>query len=379
MSHKEQFQTIIQQRQWENGSRDRLQQHCRQIQSLSQEKILRHQKLWDQLCKPLHCFGNLEKLMAQIAAIEQQDIPEIDPVAAFTFVADNGIACEGVSEKGQELTTQIMLNMAQKQASVAILSDYLGVDHYPINLGAAYYQAKPNDGIISYPICPQGTRNFLQEPAMTEAEMLKALFYGNQMAKCAAQAGYRFLIGGEMGTSNTTTSTALACILLDLDTYAVTGRGAGVNDRGFRRKREVIQEAKSRYQSLAQDPLSVLAAVGGLDIAALTGFYLGAAEVRVPVIMDGIISYAAALTASRLAPRASQYFIASHLPHEPCSQAIMHELSLTALLDLDMSLGEGAACLFLIPILRMALEELTRMPSFADVHISQYRNLRDET
>lgn len=334
-------------------------------------------KAWNGLCKPLHCLGILEDITADMAGMQGLEQVCLRPAALFCFVADNGIVEEGVSQSGQEITAQVLNNMAAGQATVAIFCRNQSVDFFPVHVGASHYK-EHCPGVIDYPICPQGTRNFLKTEAMTEQECLAALQLGISLADLAHEQGYKLVIGGEMGIGNTTSSTALATLLLDLDPLKVTGRGAGLSDAALQRKMLVIQEAKARYFAYQNDPFHALSAVGGLDIAALAGLYLGAAHNRMPVILDGLITYAAALVACQLAPQARPYLLASHLPQEAAGQAIARELKLRPFLDLGLSLGEGAGALFLLPLLEMALLELEEMPSWDDGKIEAYEDYQEK-
>lgn len=335
-------------------------------------------KAWNMLCKPLHSLGALETYLADLAALQRQERPALRPVGIFCMVADNGLVAEGVSQCGQEVTSQVLVNMAEGKSTVAILAQDLGLDLYPVNLGAADYCAsgRPKAGVIEAVVRPQGTRNLREEAAMTRAECLQALVTGIALAEAAHASGYKILVGGEMGIGNTSTSTLISSLLLQLNIHEVCGRGAGLSDQGLDHKKQVLQAAYAQYvdQLAGQDITSYLAAVGGLDIAALAGLYLGAAHAHLPVILDGLISYAAALVASRYAPELVAYLLPSHKPREKCSCIIAQHLGLQPLLDLDLALGEGAGALFLIPLLDMAQEVFTQMPSFEEGQVEAYED-----
>lgn len=335
-------------------------------------------RAWNQLCKPLHSLGVLEDYWAELAALQRQKRPALRPVGIFCMVADNGLVAEGVSQCGQEVTSQVLVNMTEGKSTVAILAQELGLDLYPVNLGAADYCASGSThvGVIEAVVRPQGTRNLLEEPAMTRAECLQALVTGITLAEAAQEAGYKILVGGEMGIGNTSTSTLISSLLLQLDIPEVCGRGAGLSDQGLDHKKQVLQKAYDKYadQLEGEDITSYLAAVGGLDIAALAGLYLGAAHAHLPVILDGLISYAAALVASRYAPEAAAYFLPSHKPREKCSGFIAQDLGLQPTLELDLALGEGAGALFLLPLLEMTQEVFTQMPSFEQGQVEAYED-----
>lgn len=333
---------------------------------------------WNQLCKPLHSLGVLEDYLANLAALQRRDLPALRPVGIFCMVADNGLVTEGVSQCGQEVTSQVLVNMAEGKSTVAIMAQDLGLDLYPVNLGAADYCASacPKAGVIEAVVRPQGTRNLLKEAAMTRAECLQALVTGIALAEAAKAYGYQILIGGEMGIGNTSTSTLLSALLLNLNIEKVCGRGAGLSDQGLDHKKQVLQVAYDRYadQLAGQDITSYLSSAGGLDIAALTGLYLGAAHAQIPVILDGLISYTAALAASRYAPEVIDYLLPSHQPREKCSTAIAQSLGLKPSLDLDLALGEGAGAIFLLPLLDLTYEVFTQMPSFEQGQVEAYED-----
>lgn len=341
------------------------------IQPISTEHYAAMAKYWNGLGKPLYAYGELENYLSQIAAIQHKDEPLLRPAALACFVADNGIISEGVSQSGSEVSTQVMLNMTVDKATVSLWTKYLGVDLAIFNLGCADCSITPA-GVYNAVICPKGTANFLREKAMKEEECLKALLIGHAAALYFAENGRYILMGGEMGIGNTTTSTALICLLTGADPWAVCGRGAGLSDEKLLHKKAVIEQAVKKYQDLKTKPLAALAAVGGLDIAALCGFYLGAAQTRTPIILDGIITYAAALLACKLKPECRNYLLPSHKPRERASQQVADILGILAPLDLDIALGEGAGALLLLPLLDLAKEAWSKLPCFEDAKIETY-------
>lgn len=350
----------------------RMQSELAALAEFPETRYREHLLSWNQILKPLHSFGVLEELIARLVTIQEEALlPDLEHVATFVFAADNGIVAEGVSQSGQDVTAAVLSNMASGQASVAVLSRHLGVSLFPCDLGVACpYPAHP--AILHFPICPGGTRDFLRVAAMSDAECKLALLCGFELAHLARDKGFRLLAGGEMGIGNTSTSTALIALLLGVDAAPLCGRGAGLADPAFAHKQAVLTAAVARYKALASDPLAALAAVGGLDIAALCGLYLGAACYHLPVLLDGIISYAAVLCAVKLAPAAAACLLPTHLPREKASQAVLHFLRKEAPLDLDLALGEGAGALFLLPLLRLARAEFLEMPHFADSSIAAY-------
>ena len=330
-------------------------------------------KHWNNLCKPLYALGELEELLVQVAGIQKRKNPALRPLAVFTFCADNGIVAEGVSQCGQEVTAQVLRNMSEGKSTVSIFARELKADFYPFDLGVAEY-SENDERIIQRKVMEKGTGNFLREPAMSEKEMLRALFYGIDAAGLAASHGVRILVGGEMGIGNTSSSTALAAVLLKEDAASLTGRGAGLSDKAFQHKQNVIQQALELHREQIKDPLDALRTVGGLDIAALSGMMIGAAKHRIPVLLDGLITYAAALVAVRVCEACRYHLLPTHLPREGACSHIAKELQLKPLLDLDIALGEGAGSLLLVPLLDLALTEYTEMPCFDEGKVETYED-----
>lgn len=328
---------------------------------------------WNGLCKPLYALGRLEDMIVRLAAAERLCVPKLSPRAVFLFAADNGIVEEGVSQTGQEVTAQVLRNMENGKTGVCLFAHKTNTELIALDLGTRFF-TKPSDVILDYKLMPQGTHNFLREAAMSEEEMLAAFFSGVHCAETAAELGYSLLAGGEMGIGNTSTATALIAALTDTPAEKVTGRGAGLSDQGLELKRRVLHEAVAGHQAEGLDTLGWLAAVGGLDIAALCGLYLGAAKHHIPVLLDGLISYAAALTACRLCPAVTDYLIPVHIPREQASALAAEALDLHGVLDLSLALGEGAGALLLLPLLETALYEYCEMPLFEEGKVERYHD-----
>lgn len=332
---------------------------------------------WQDLCKPLYSLGRLEELICRLAGASGQKNPEISPRAAYIFVADNGIVEEGVSQTGQEVTAQVLRNINERKCTVKLWSERYGLDLIPVDLGARYYRGEEEPGaaeVFVHKIMPEGTHSFLRQDAMSREQALEALAVGRECARAAARAGVRLLVGGEMGIGNTSSSTALIAALLGCPPEEICGRGSGLSDEAFRHKSKVLGQALATRKLGPEDPLEALAAVGGLDIAALCGLYLGAAEARVPVLLDGLISYAAALCAFYLVPASQAFLIPTHVAREKGAAAVAKALNLKAVLDLDIALGEGSGAILLIPLLEAALQDLNELPRFAEGHVEAYED-----
>ncbi len=327
---------------------------------------------WDSIAKPLHSLGLLEDALVKICAITGRADCCLTPRAVAVFCADNGVVAQGVTQTGQEVTAIVAENMTRGEASICKMAALAGAQVLPVDVGIA---RKPD--------CPglldrrqgSGTADFTLGPAMTRDQAEGALRAGYDLARELAGKGCRLLAAGEMGIGNTTTSSAVAALLLGEDPEALTGRGAGLSSAGLRRKTEVIRAGIAKNHPDPADPLDVLAKVGGFDLAAMAGFYLGASAAGVPVILDGFISVAAALAAVRLAPRCIHAMIPSHCSGEPGTHRILRELRLVPVIQAGLCLGEGTGAVALMPLLDMAAAVYQGMPTFGEIHVKEYQPL----
>lgn len=325
---------------------------------------------WDAVAKPIDGMGRFETLTAQIGAIIDTDKIDISKKAVIIMCADNGIVEEGVSQSGQEVTTAVAESMAKKQSSVGRMAEVIGADTIPVDIGINRMEAI--EGVVDKKIrC--GTRNFRKEPAMTEQEAICAIATGIDMVGSCKEAGYKILATGEMGIGNTTTSSAVAAALLKCEAGKVTGRGAGLSDAGLLRKQQLIAEAIEKYDLYHTDALTVLASVGGLDIAGLTGVCIGGAIFHVPIVLDGVISMVAALLAERIVPGTKAYLLPSHKGKEPAVELLMRELEVEPVIDGRLALGEGTGAVMMFSLLDMALSIYRDRTTFSDIQIEQYQ------
>ena len=359
----------------EAPSRESLREVCETIQPLSPALLLREQKRWDSLCKPLHSLGLLERIWAQIRAIQGGADDSLRPALSLVFGADNGIVREGVTQCGPEVTAQVLKNMCARKSTLPLFDEAVGWDSLIINLGTAV-STEDCPEVLERCIRQGGTRNFLREAAMTERESLQAIFYGYDLALEAKKQGLRLLAGGEMGIGNSSTSTCLAAVLLGIQPSTVCGRGAGLSDEAFQTKKEVIDAAARRIEP-DSDPLTCLTELGGLDLAALCGLYLGAAAAKLPVLLDGLMSFSAAAVAYTIAPSARDYWIPTHFPAEPCAQALMRFMDIDPPLHFQLALGEGAGALLMVPLLEMTRRVYRELPSFEAGSVEAYQDFQD--
>ncbi len=322
---------------------------------------------WDALAKPLRSLGKLETCVAQIAGIQRNPKVNIEKKGLIVMCADNGVVVEGVTQTGQEVTAQVAENFADvNKATTTILCSKAGADIFPIDIGV-YRDTNIRNCKIAY-----GTKNLFVEPALTREEAVKALETGINLAFEKKEEGYTLLAVGEMGIGNTTTSSAVASVLMNRPVEEMTGRGAGLSSAGLARKIEVIKHAIELHQPDPEDAVDVLAKVGGLDIAGMAGVFLGGAAARIPVVIDGFIAGVAALVAQRICPACRDYMIASHVSQEPATKQVLQELGKEAFLVADMHLGEGSGAVMLFPILDLAVEVYYKMATFQENDIENY-------
>lgn len=341
------------------------------ITPADRQAMSRAQARWDEVAKPLGSLGLLEEAVIRAAGATGSDEVEWARKAVAVFCADNGVVAEGVTQTGQETTSAVALAMARQSSCVCRMAKRAGADVFPVDVGMAYPIDHPGIRNLSL---GRGTENMAQGPAMTRERAEAALLTGVQVADQLIDRGFTLLAAGEMGIGNTTTSAAITSVLLDVPVSTVTGRGAGLSDQALEHKVEVIEQAIQLNQPDPQDPMDVLSKLGGLDIAAMAGFYLGAARCSTPVLLDGVISCAAALVAVRLCPNAKKVMIASHCSAEPCGVLLLNELGLNPMITAGLCLGEGSGAVAAMPMLDMALSIYQTMSSFHQLGVAPYQH-----
>ena len=334
------------------------------------EKIA--QKRWNSIAKPLHGLGLLEDSVCQLAAIQRTEKPCIKKRALLVFCADNGIVEEGVTQTDSHVTALVAKNLCTGATSACKMALVVDCHVFPVDMGMN--EAVEHESIKDLHVA-RGSKNFLKEDAMTREEAGRALLNGALLADELADQGYQLLAVGEMGIGNTTTSSALASLLLNLPPEDVTGYGAGLSAEGLARKIQVIRQGIESRRPDRNDVLDMLSKVGGFDIAGITGCMLGAAARKIPVIIDGLITQVAALLAVRLCPAAKGYLLASHRGSEKACGLLLDALEKKALIDAGFHLGEGTGALALIPLLDMALRVYDEMATFDDIQLEAYKPL----
>ena len=324
---------------------------------------------WDAIAKPLQGLGKLEELLVRAAGAAGS--PDLDwgKKGVAVFCADNGVVAEGVTQTGQEVTAVVTENLSKGDTSVCKMARVAHADVFPVDIGVKC--AVTGENILPRKVA-HGTRNMTKGPAMTREETVKALEVGIELMQDLKQQGYRIVATGEMGIGNTTTSSAVASVLLGLPPEEVTGRGAGLSSEGLARKRLAVCRAIACNAPDPSDAFDVLQKVGGLDLAGMAGAFLGGAAMQMPVVIDGFISAVPALLAARRCPAAVDYMLASHRSGETAGGMVLDALGLSPFLDCNMSLGEGSGAVAAMPLLDMGLSVYLKMSTFEEIKVEQY-------
>ena len=316
------------------------------------------------LAKPPGSLGRLEEISIQLAGITGHVHNALNKKQLLVFAADNGVVAEGVSSAPQSVTKQQTINLTRGKTGAAVLAKHFGCGLTVCDVGvnADIYESAVLNRKIAY-----GTQNICTGPAMTREQTLQAILTGAEIARTVDAD----VIGvGEMGIGNTTTSSAVLAVLLGADVEAVTGRGGGITEESFRKKKAVIRTAIEVNRPDRDDVVGVLSKVGGFDLAAMCGAFLGAAAARRPAVIDGLISAAAALCAVRLCPNVRGYLVPSHASFEIGYRLAMEAMDLHPLFDLGMRLGEGSGCPLAFQVLDAACAVINDMATFDEAGIN---------
>ena len=316
------------------------------------------------LAKPPGSLGRLEEISIQLAGITGRVHNALNKKQLLVFAADNGVVAEGVSSAPQSVTKQQTINLMRGKTGAAVLAKHFGCGLTVCDVGvnADIYESTVLNRKSAY-----GTQNICTGPAMTREQTLQAILTGAEIARTVDAD----VIGvGEMGIGNTTTSSAVLAVLLEADVEAVTGRGGGITEESFRKKKAVIRTAIEVNRPDRDDVVGVLSKVGGFDLAAMCGAFLGAAAARRPAVIDGLISAAAALCAVRLCPNVRGYLVPSHASFEIGYRLAMEAMDLRPLFDLGMRLGEGSGCPLAFQVLDAACAVINDMATFDEAGIN---------
>lgn len=322
---------------------------------------------FDHIAKPVGSLGKLETLLAKVAAASGTPKIDLSKKCVLVFCADNGVLAQGVAQSTHDVTTAIANSLVRHTTSVNAMAAACGADVFPIDMG----MIDQVEGLIPHSVA-RGTRDMSTEPAMTIEQAKQAILTGIRLVQERKTDGYQLIATGEAGIGNTTTSSAILSVLLDLPVELVTGRGSGLTDEGLIRKQNAIKKAIEVNHPDPSDVLDVLSKVGGFDIAGMMGAFIGGALYKVPVIMDGFISGVAALCAVKLCPAVKDYILPSHISAEPAGQMLMQSLGFEPVIHADMRLGEGTGAVALIPLLDMAASVYKNAASFDDINVEAY-------
>jgi nicotinate-nucleotide--dimethylbenzimidazole phosphoribosyltransferase len=356
-----------------------LKQTLEAIRPIDREVMAAAQKEIDYCLKPPGSLGKLEDIARQIAGITGQVHNTISKKAIVVMMADNGVVAEGIAMYPQDITRIGADFVTSGRMGVNFLANYAGADIIAVDIGIQVDVDLPR--VLNRKI-RYGTANFLKEPAMSREEAIRAIEAGIEVTNAAIDQGYDLIGTGEIGIGNTTASSAVLYAFTGAHIDRVVGRGAGLTDEAFARKKAVVQQAVRLNRPDPDDPLDVVSKVGSLDIAGMTGTYLACAARRVPVVTDGLISNVAALAAMRLAPEAVEYMLPSHLSFEPGAKLLREITGLEPMLDMNMRLGEGTGCALMFSIIEAALRMIEEMGTFAAIgksrdeigdHVMAYR------
>jgi nicotinate-nucleotide--dimethylbenzimidazole phosphoribosyltransferase len=325
---------------------------------------------WNQIAKPVGSLGELERLVERIAALTGDEYVDVSKRCVVVLCADNGVVAQGVSQSGADVTRLIAANAVRGISSINKMCEPINMDCVPVDMGM--FEPLPLDGLRDCRIAA-GTGDISLGPAMTREQALEAIRVGVELVVELADKGYHLIATGEMGIGNTTTSTAMTCAFVGADPMKLTGPGTGLSSEGVRHKAEVIRRALDVNMPDPSDPLDVLSKLGGFDIAAMCGLFLGGAVHRVPVVIDGFISAVAAYCAWRLRPECKGAMLSSHLSAEPGAAVLLERMGLSPVIHANMHLGEGTGAACLVPLLDMALNLYTTGPTLSDCGITTYK------
>ena len=339
------------------------------IIGIDQAFVRKTQNRLDNLTKPQGSLGRLEELAKQICGITAKDSPQLYKKVIFTIASDHGVTDEGVSAYPKEVTAQMVYNFLAGGAGINVLAKHAGAKVIVVDMGVRV-DLKPDPRLIVRKI-GFGTKNMAKGPAMTKEEAVKAVCAGIEVFQAEYKRGIDIIGTGDMGIGNTIAASAITVCITGKPVEEVTGRGTGIDDKGLIKKINVIKKSISINKPDPADPIDVLSKVGGFEIAGLAGVILAAASVKVPVVIDGFISGAAALIAFCIEPKVKDYMIAAHCSVEKGHKIIMDYIGLNPLLNMEMRLGEGTGAALGISLADASIKILTEMATFKSANVSE--------
>lgn len=342
----------------------------KKITPLDREAMKAAKERQDFLTKPKESLGILEELSIKVAGIQGSAKPKIRNKVIVTMAGDHGVTEEGVSAYPSEVTPQMVYNFLRGGAGINVLARHVGARVVVVDMGVAAELNLKDSNFLNKKIA-HGTKNFAKGPAMTREEAIRSILVGIEVAEEQIKKGTDIIGTGDMGIGNTTPSSAIAAAITGESARKVTGRGTGINDDTFEKKVKVIEKALRLNKPNPKDAIDVLAKVGGFEIGGLAGVIIAGAANRIPVVIDGFISGAAALIATGIAPRAKEYIIASHLSAEAGHRVMLEHMGLKPLLNLNLRLGEGTGAALGISLVEAGVKILNEMATFAEAGVSE--------
>ncbi len=359
---------------------DKLKETIKNITAIDRKLMDLTQERLDNLTKPLGSLGRLEELAKLIVGITGKENPELKNKVIFTLASDHGITEEGVSAYPKEVTAQMVYNFLRGGAGINVLAKHVGARVVVVDIGVCF-DLKPHPQLVIKKV-NYGTKNMAKEPAMTKLEAIKAIEAGIEIFEDefsrnsgippkAGKNGIDIIGTGEMGIGNTTPSSAITAVFTKRSVEDVTGIGTGITEKGLNNKIDAIKKALKLNKPDPKDAIDVLSKVGGFEIGGLAGIILAAASRKIPVVIDGFISGAAALIAYHIEPKVKEYLIASHCSVEKGHKIILEHIGLKPLLDLNLRLGEGTGAALGINMAEAAIKVLTQMASFKQAGVSE--------
>lgn len=337
--------------------------------SLDSESMQKSRRRWNSIAKPLKSLGLLEEYITQIAGISGTPDIKLDKRFAVIMCADNGVVCENVTQTGSEVTAIVANAIADGSSNINKIADVFNTEVIAVDIGIN--SDVDNKSLINKKIA-YGTKNISYEPAMTSEQALKAISVGTDIAGELKNKGADIIITGEMGIGNTTTSSAVASVLLGKSPELVTGKGSGLDEERFQHKIEIIKRAIEINSPEKDNPIDILSKLGGFDIAGMTGLFLGGAVHHIPIVIDGVISAVSALLAYRINPESKNFMLCSHVSREPAGKLILDAIGLRPIIDAGLCLGEGTGGIFLMPMLDGALSVYNSSHKFENLPMERY-------
>jgi nicotinate-nucleotide--dimethylbenzimidazole phosphoribosyltransferase len=347
---------------------EKLQTVLKRITEVDKSLIEKTQKRLDNLTKPLGSLGKLEEMAKLMVAITEKENPSVRNKVVFTMAGDHGVVEEGVSAYPSEVTPQMVYNFLQGGAGINVLSRFVGARVVIVDMGVAKDLESHPELLIKK--VNYGTKNMVKEPAMTREEAIKSIEIGIEIVENELKKGIDIMGTGDMGIGNTTPSSAIVAVITKVPVEKVTGRGTGIDDAGLTKKIEVIKKAIKVNKPDPKDAIDVLSKVGGFEIGGLVGVIIAGAANKLPVVIDGFISGAAALIAYTLEPKVRNYLIASHCSVETGHKVIFKHIELQPLLNLDLRLGEGTGAVLGMNIVEAGIRIMTEMATFESADVS---------